>query len=185
VDTRGRSSTYYAKPLGADISRNVGSYLLDNVIPIVNGGIAIDRRVFSTLQFPEAIGLWEDRVFHAQLLALFRGVALAEPILTVYRHADSLSHNLNFMRKDGLKTVDLIFNPAVLPMDLLFLRAEYTGKIQLELFQMCYARGLYREGCAAFRAALGSSPRRAINFKALRRYLKMNLLLSLQLASGR
>ena len=181
VDTRGRPSTFYPKPLSQEVRRNVASYLLDRVIPIVNGGIIIHRRVFSTLEFPEAIRLWEDRVFHARLLALFRGVTLAEPILTMYRHSDSLSHNLNFMKTDGVKTVDLIFDPAVLPMDLMDLRAEYSGKIQLELFQMYYAKGLYEEACTAFRAALRSSPKRAMKVKALRRYFKINLLRFLRL----
>lgn len=180
VDTRGRPSAFYPKPLSRNNHRNVASYLLDRVIPIVNGGIIIHRRVFSTLEFPETVRLWEDRVFHAHLLALFRGVSLAEPILTMYRHSDSLSHNLNFMKTDGVKTIDLIFDPAVLPMDLMELRAEYAGKIQLELFQMYYARGRYEEACAAFRAAWRSSPKRAMRVKVLRRYLKMNLLRYLQ-----
>jgi glycosyltransferase involved in cell wall biosynthesis len=184
VDTRGRFTTYHAKPLASDKRLNFCSYLLDRVIPVVNGSVTIHRRVFSTLEFPESIRLWEDRVFYARLFALFRGVSTADPLLTVYRHRDSLSHNVNFVIEDAPKTVDLIFDPAVLPTDLMSLREEYIGKIELELFQMCYSRDLYREACNAFRNAYRSTPRRVMSLKVLRRYFKMKLRRSRQLASG-
>jgi len=181
VDTRGNSSTYRAKRLARDNKQNFSSFLLDNLIPVVNGSVTIHRRVFSRLEFPESIRLWEDRVFHAQLLALFDGVAISDPTLMVYRHRDSLSHNADFVLEDGPKTVDLIFDPTVLPADVLSLRAEYVGKIQVEMFQMCYSRGLYQEALKALHNALRSSPRRVMNIKLLRRYFKIRLLRSLHL----
>jgi hypothetical protein len=146
---------------------------LDRVIPIVPGSITIHRRVFSKLQFPESIRLWEDRVFYARMLALFHGVAIADPLLTVYRHRDSLSHQVDWMMEDGRKTVDMIFDPAVFPPDLMKRRAQYVGKIEMELFQMCYGRGLYPEALNAFRNALRAAPTRVASLKVLRRYLKM------------
>ena len=184
VDTRGRSSTYRAKPLASDKRRNFCAYLLSRVIPVVPGSVTIHRRVFSHLEFPESVRLWEDRVFYARLFALFSGVAIAEPLLTVYRHRDSLSHKLDWALEDAPKTVDLIFDPAVLPTDLMSLREEYVGKIELELFQMCYSRGLYREACNAFRNAFRSTPRRVMSLKVLRRYFKMKLQRSRQLPCG-
>jgi glycosyltransferase involved in cell wall biosynthesis len=173
VDSRGRRSTYYAKPLFSENGRNVYSYLLDRVIPVVPGSVTIHRRVFSRLQFPESIRLWEDRVFYARMLALFHGVSIADPIVTVYRHGDSLSHKLDWMLEDGRKTVDLIFDPDVFSPELMRMRGQYIGKIELELFQMCYGRGLYPEALKAFRNALRAAPMRVANFKILRRFLKV------------
>jgi glycosyltransferase involved in cell wall biosynthesis len=185
VDTRGRSSTYRAKPLAADKRRNFCSYLLSRVIPVVPGSVTIHRRVFSNLEFPESIRLWEDRVFYARLFALFSGVAIADPLLTVYRHRDSLSHKLDWVLEDAPKTVDLIFDPALLPPELMSIRSQYIGKIELEVFQMCYGRGLYPEALNAFRHAFRSTPMRVMSLKVLRRYFKMKLLGSRQLASSR
>jgi glycosyltransferase involved in cell wall biosynthesis len=180
VDTRGRASAYRAQRPALDRKQNFSSFLLDSLIPVVNGSALIHRRVFSRLQFPESVRLWEDRVFHAQLLALFDGTAVAEPTLTMYRHRDSLSHNADVVLEDGVKTVDLIFDPAVLPPDFFSLRAAYAGKIHLEMFQMCYSRRRYDEALGAFAEAFRSSPRRAMNVKHLRRYLKIGLVRSLR-----
>jgi glycosyltransferase involved in cell wall biosynthesis len=177
VTSKGLIKTISTKPLSASCNDNVISLFRSRPISIVNGNNVVHRRVFDRLSFPETVRLWEDRVFYAQLFACYSGKAIADPVVTVYSHHGSLSHNVDLVRRDGPKTVDLLFDPAVLPSSLMPFRAEYEAVVQGILFDTLYASGLYQEAVDAFHKMMQVSSIRALPPQRIRRYLKMKLAL--------
>lgn len=177
VSSKGLIKTIGTKPLSPLRHENFLSLFRSRPIRIVNGNNVVHRRVFDRLSFPETVRLWEDRVFYAQLFALYSGKSVAEPVVTIYRHRDSLSHNVALVRQDGPKTIDLLFDPAVLPPSLMPFRAVYTSAVQRILFDTLYASGMYREAVEAFHGLMQVSPVRALMPQSIRRYLKMRITL--------
>jgi|CXWL01.1.fsa_nt_gi glycosyltransferase involved in cell wall biosynthesis len=173
VSSDGRIKEIHAKPLSSRRDKNFASFLRSKPVTIVNGNSVIHRRVFERLKFPESVRLWEDRVFYAQLLAWYSGTSIDDPVITIYRHASSLSHNVNLVRRDGPKTVDLLFDPAVLPPNLMLFRSEYEGVTHRMLFDALYVSGRYQEAIGEFFEMMRVSPKRALTFQSIRRFLQM------------
>ena len=177
VSSNGRVKDVPANPLCSMRSKNFLSFLRSIPIAVVNGSNIVHRRIFERLRFPESVRLWEDRVFYGQLFALYSGSSIADPVVTIYRHDDSLSHNVNLIKRDGHKTVDLLFDPAVLPSDLMSFRSEYEAVTQRMLFDILYDSGLYQEAVEVFGKMIRVSPKQALTVRHVRRYLKMRLAL--------
>ena len=175
VQSKGKVTRRNVQRLSTDGRENMRTYFRESFTTICNGSVLIHRRIFDRIVFPESARLWEDQVFHSHLLALFQGHLLGYPVVTIYRHDDSLSHNVHMVRQEGPKTVKLLFDPNILPMDLMSLEKEYVARIQLAVFQRCYSRGMYKEAGQAYREAFLASPLHALRPKALRRYLKTRL----------
>ena len=177
VSSNGRVKEIASEPLSALRDKNFVSFLRLIPLPIVNGSNIVHRRIFERLSFPESVRLWEDRVFYAQLLALYSGSSIADPVVTIYRHDDSLSHNVDLIKRDGCKTVDLLFDPAVLPPHLMSFRSEYEAVTQRLLFDVLYSSGMYQEAVEVFGKMMRESPKQAFTVRYVRRYLKMRLAL--------
>ncbi len=177
VSSKGYGREIQASSLSSRRNENFMTLLRSSPVAVVNGSNVVNRRVFERLRFPETVRLWEDRVFYAQLFALYSGVSIIDPVVTVYRHADSLSHNVDLVRQDGPKTIDLLFNPMVLPPEFMSFRAEYMAITQRILFDALYVSGMYQEARVAFREMMRLSPRHALTLRSIRRFLKMTVAL--------
>lgn len=173
VSSKGSEKKIKAFPLSTQKEVNFVSSLRS--VGAVNGSNIIHRRVFERLRFPESVRLWEDRVFYPQLFAMYSGISIADFVVTVYRHVDSLSHNVALVRQDGPKTVDLLFDPTVLPPHLMSYRLEYVALTKHLLFDALYVSGMYREAREAFREMLRLSPKHAFTLRSIKRYVKMRL----------
>lgn len=164
-----------AKQLSSSREENFRRLLRGKLSKISIGCFIVHRRVFAHIQFPEETRIGEDFVFRGHLLALFNGVSFPDPVVRIWRHPDSLGHSPDLTKRDRLKTVDLLFNPALLPTVLLSMRDEVLSLTYLAMFTFYYRRGEYSEARPLYHQAIRSYPRHILKWKHLRKYLRMCL----------
>jgi glycosyltransferase involved in cell wall biosynthesis len=129
VNLDGKIEQHAAKPLSSEKEQNFLLYMQSGPGMINVGTMLIRRTVFDRIQWPESTYIWADLVFNSHLLALFNGASFAEPIITIYKHENSLQDNIALIGRDRLKTVNLLFNPAILPAELMSMRGEYLALV--------------------------------------------------------
>jgi glycosyltransferase involved in cell wall biosynthesis len=175
VTADGRRRRRSIKALSGDKNRNFKRYLRGELGRLCIQSLVVHRRVFDRIRFPEAIRHGEDDVYTAHLLALYDGTSFPEPVVTMYRHPDSLSHDANVVRQDRPKAVELLFDPAILPATLMPLRHEVFSLACLAMFLFFYRRGDYEEARRLYHEAIRIYPRHVLKVKHLRKYLYMVL----------
>jgi glycosyltransferase involved in cell wall biosynthesis len=176
VSTKGRVTELSRKPLSQVREDNFVAYMRGEPM-VVNGSAIIHRRVFEDLKFPETVRQCEDRVFYAQLFALYSGHSIEDSIVTIHRHPDSLAHDVDLAERDAPKTVDLVFDPLVLPNELWSYRSEYRALVHRALFEKCYECGRYQHAVVHFHEAARAFPTHIFSARHIRRYLKARLAL--------
>ena len=175
VGVDGRAKQRPAMRLLGSREANFACYLRNDLNIICCGCVVVHRRVFDRLRFPGSDMMWEDIIFWAHLLALYDGVSFPESVVAVHRHADSLSHNVERVRREYRKTLDALFNPAVLPADLMGMRQEFLSLTYLEYFSFMYKRGYDAEAVATYCQAIRVFPRHLLKLRPLRRYLSLKV----------
>jgi glycosyltransferase involved in cell wall biosynthesis len=176
VTPDGRTKRCPAQTLSLENDRNFVRYLRHELGPITMGSGIVCREVFERVQFPEDSRMTEDIVFKAQLLALYTCVSFSEPVVTIYEHADSQSRNVELVRRESLKAVDLLFNPKILPAALMPLRNEFLSIVYLYLFLFFYRRRRYQEAKPLYWRAICACPGnlfKARHLTILRKYLRI------------
>jgi glycosyltransferase involved in cell wall biosynthesis len=171
----GKTKLKKSLEITANRQDNFCRYLRGDLNNLPSGSVIVARTVFDRLQFPGNDMMWEDIVFYAHLLALHDGMSIPDPLVTIYRHAASLGHNVDRVRRDYRKPLNLLFDPAILPAHLMSMRDEFASITSLHLFTFFYKRGLYEEAKASFHDAMRIFPRHLLKWRHLRRYLTIVL----------
>ncbi|MCK6452760.1 MAG: glycosyltransferase [Alphaproteobacteria bacterium] len=156
-------------PLTGDRARDLADFLLRRRPAIGQGCAVYARRVFDRLAWPEDIRAGEDRILHAQVLALFDCRAFAEPVAELRANrARSLGRGVERWR-DILASVDRIFDPALMPPDLMALKPEYEAYVHLSLCRLFQRAGEAARALPHYRRALSLAPRQALAPRQLAR----------------
>jgi glycosyltransferase involved in cell wall biosynthesis len=171
----GKTKSKESLEITADRQDNFLRYLRGDLNVLPSGSVVVARTVFDRLRFPGNDMMWEDIVFYAHLLALHDGVSISEPLVTIHRHAASLGHNVDRVRRDHHKPLNLLFDPMILPGHLMSMRDEFASITSLHLFTFFYKRGLYEEAKASFHHAMRMFPRHLLKWRHFRRYLTIVL----------
>lgn len=139
----GKRSLQGVRPLPATARQRVRGYLLDKTVSISNGACAMHRDVFAPGKYPEHLRNVEDIPVFAQVLARFPCSALDQPLALIYKHADSMRHDLVQSLAAGTGMVDEVFSHERLPEELHDLRQAFLVQRCLSLFRDCYVGGEY------------------------------------------
>jgi hypothetical protein len=102
-------------------------------------------------------------------------VSVDKPVVKIHGHDGSLSKTHEYTVQNGLALVDAIFNPDILPPELLRYRDWYFVRRSLSLFRRCYKLGYYEDAERYYYAALKKSPLALFRWGYLRKYLRMKL----------
>lgn len=173
VDANGKTRTVLFKNslITSDGFTHFKNYLFKK-IPLSNGAALIRKTVFNTLRYPEQLRNSEDIVFFAQLLALYRCAFLNEPLIAVYKHADSLRRHASYAKDVNIRLVDALFDAKILPAKLLHLRRRYCAQRYLSLFRTLYLAGDYRNARRFYHQAVKTQLSCLLEWPYLRKYLK-------------
>ncbi|WP_213940063.1 glycosyltransferase family A protein [Pseudomonas sp. dw_612] len=139
----GKRSLQTVKPLPATARQRVRGYLLDKTVSISNGACAMHRDVFAPGNYPEHLRNVEDIPVFAQVLARFPCSVLDQPLALIYKHADSMRHDLTQSLAAGTGMVCEVFSYARMPEELHDLRQAFFVQRCLSLFRDCYVGGEY------------------------------------------
>ncbi|MEO8645478.1 glycosyltransferase family A protein [Pseudomonas sp.] len=139
----GKRSLQAVKPLPATARQRVRGYLLDKTVSISNGACAMHRDVFAPGNYPEHLRNVEDIPVFAQVLARFPCSVLDQPLALIYKHADSMRHDLTQSLAAGTGMVGEVFSFERMPEELHDLRQAFLVQRSLSLFRDCYVGGEY------------------------------------------
>lgn len=151
----------------------VRGYLLDKTLRLSNGACAMDREVFALGAYPERFRNAEDIPVFAQVLASYRCSVLSAPLARVYKHDDSLRHNLDYGLQIGDQLVAEVFDTGRLPESLRVLRQAFLAQRYLSLFRTSVAVGKRKAGLEFYWLALKSDWRAVFRFSYTRKALKL------------
>jgi glycosyltransferase involved in cell wall biosynthesis len=171
VHPDGRIRNHPAKEPSLDRRRNFCGYIRKK-FGISNGATIMARRVFERVQYPELVRSSEDIPVFAQVLALYDCAALAEPVLEVHKHDDSLRHNLPLILKAGTGIVDILFDPAILPAEFMGYRREFEARQHLSLFRSLYLARRYPQARQEYLDGLRLCPSLLFDLSHLRKFLR-------------
>jgi glycosyltransferase involved in cell wall biosynthesis len=172
----GRRVQHAVKPLPATPRQRVRGYLLDKTVSLSNGACAMHCEVFAPGNYPEHLRNVEDIPVFAQVLARFPCSVLDQPLALIYKHGDSMRHDLKQSLAAGVGMVDEVFSSVRMPQELQDLRQAFLAQRCLSLFRDCYSAGDYVNAKAfyarAVRADLRSLTRWSYTRKAIRLLFK-------------
>jgi glycosyltransferase involved in cell wall biosynthesis len=168
----GEVNKHLAKPLSRDPHTNFRRFLRKKLGGISHGATLIRKTVFEHFKYPEGIHRNEDIVLYGHLLATSRCLAFPDPVVTIYKHADSLRNNIQTILTTDIRVVDALFNPEILPDKMMRMRSEFLSRYYLTQFRVLHKAGYYREARAFYRLSVGIFPGSLLRLSNLWKYLR-------------
>jgi glycosyltransferase involved in cell wall biosynthesis len=139
-------------------------------------GAALFRRdVFATLRFPEELRYAEDFTLFAWCLALKRVISVPVMAVTKHRHEASISHDWERMNREAEHGIKRLFDPAILPAELMRFYGGLAAYRHLDLFNLFWSARAYGPAVDAFHRALRHESRVVLSYRNLSRYLRARL----------
>ncbi|MGD8217370.1 glycosyltransferase family 2 protein [Pseudomonas thivervalensis] len=169
----GRRVQHDVKPLPATPRERVRGYLLDKTVTLSNGACAMHREVFGPGNYPEHLRNVEDIPVFAQVLARFPCTVLEQPLALIYKHGDSMRHDLRQSLAAGVGMVDEVFSPARMPQQLQDLRQAFMAQRCLSLFRDCYSAGDYVNAKAFYAQAVRTDFRSITRWSYTRKAIRL------------
>jgi glycosyltransferase involved in cell wall biosynthesis len=169
----GRRVQHAVKPLPATPRERVRGYLLDKTVTLSNGACAMHREVFGPGNYPEHLRNVEDIPVFAQVLACFPCTVLDQPLALIYKHGDSMRHDLRQSLAAGVGMVDEVFSPARMPQSLQDLRKAFMAQRCLSLFRDCYSAGDYANARVFYAQAVRTDIRSITRWSYTRKAIRL------------
>lgn len=142
-------------------------------LPLSNGAVAMQRKVFSLIRYNPELRQTEDIPVFAHCLANFKAAAADAPTTRIYKHSGSMRHDVETALKLGMSLVDQVFDESKLPAGLMRHRARYQARRALSVFRLAYRAGNYKAASGYFRLAYRANKREALRQpKYLLRYIR-------------
>jgi glycosyltransferase involved in cell wall biosynthesis len=162
-----------SKPQPALRSRmeNFRDYL-DRKLGISHGAIVFRRDNFSVLRYPEGITNGEDIVLFAQTLAMFPCATFPQATVEIHAHAGRMRDNIAAILQTGLKTVQALFQPGLLPEEAMRYRDLFAARRHLSLARSLVKAGRYVDARTCYRQAFRADWKRTLTFTNLGRFLR-------------
>ena len=169
----GRRSLHIPKPLPSTPVERVRGYLIDKSVALSNGACAMHREVFGPGLYPEHLRNAEDIPVFAQVLAQFPCTVLDAPLAIIYKHADSMRHDLRQSLASGTRVVDEVFAAERMPVQLQTLRQPFLAQRCLSLFRDCYGAGDHVNAKAFYAQAIRADWRSLARWSYTRKAIRL------------
>lgn len=141
VDSNGQQTFNQPSFIPEQRLERVKQYLLDKELTLSNGSVAMHRDIFDHYLYPEKFRSSEDLSMFAYALANYPVARVDGAISFVYKHSDSLRHNVSLAKSIGLQIVDEIFDIKRLPGEFQTLKEGFAIQRLLSLSRTCYLSG--------------------------------------------
>ena len=164
ADADGSERYRGVKALPTDPEARLAGYLLKKTITPSNGATAMHRSIFQRCLYPEQFRNSEDIPVFAYALCNFESAALDKPINRIYKHSDSLRHNINYAFDIGVDLVEEVFRKDYIPMRFQHYKRIYASQRCLSLFRTLYLGGRKADALRFYRKAL------SYNWKAVMKW---------------
>ncbi|MDY6942976.1 MAG: glycosyltransferase family 2 protein [Pseudomonadota bacterium] len=172
VSLDGDRKAYCPEPVAADPMRNFLNYIRGRGVTPTHGAVAIRRKVFDQLHYPESIRNNEDVVLFAQILATRVVASLPDPILLKYKRVGSLRYDQAAVAEASQRAAQLLFDANILPPAFIRHQAEFQSSRHLARFRTLYRDKRFAEARAQYHQAIKIYPRHLFRMNALAKYLR-------------
>lgn len=169
----GRESLHLPADIPADALARVRGYLLDKTLTVSNGACAMHREVFDFGRYPEAFRNAEDIPVFAQVFSRFACTALKAPMARIYKHSDSLRHNVQYDLQIGERLVGEVFDTGRLPDAMQVLKQAFTAQRYLSLFRNFLLAGDRQKARQFYRQALAADWRAIMRWSYTRKAVRL------------
>jgi glycosyltransferase involved in cell wall biosynthesis len=161
-----------APPFASEPRQNFIAFLEKRLGSFSHGAVVVRRRVFERTRYPEELRNNEDLVFHAQVLALFRAHSLPAPLVRIHSRPDSLRHDWGAVDPTGRAVTDRLFDPALLPPELMAHREDFRTGRRLSLFRTLCNAQRKRDARALYHDIIREHPSALLRWDYLKKYLR-------------
>lgn len=148
------------------------AHYLNKKLTISNGACAMHKSLFSSVRYDPALRHTEDLPVFAHILANYPVASFAQPVAVIYKHADSMRHDVDAALQIGLSLEAHIFDNNGLPEWAAALRKPYRARRLTSLLKICARAGRHGDVRALYQALLCTAPLQALKPRYLRRYLR-------------
>jgi len=157
--------------LANDKNSNVLAYW-DKKLTLSHGAFAVKKELFKEISYPENLRSSEDIPVFVHLFALADAMLIDCPFVQVNKHANSLRRQISENDKALTELVEEVFNPNILPAELMQYKKKYAVKRALSLSRSHFNIGNYQQTRFWFHQAVKLDLRVLFKGTYLRKYLK-------------
>jgi glycosyltransferase involved in cell wall biosynthesis len=136
------------------------------------GAVMIRSALAKQFRFPVDLANGEDVAYFTKVFFSAKGYFLVKPLVVNVRHADSLRHDVEEIKRQGSALVDTIFNDPYYKGALDYLRVAFTSNRHLELFRRLYRSGEKALARRHYLRAVAVRPTSLFNIDYLVKFLK-------------
>ena len=157
----------------SDIPKNAGralsAFLRKKIPGLKHGAFVIPRIAYSKIRHPENIRNNTDIVFIGQALTIFPAINIHATVLKSHEHSQRTRNQLDRILDTGMQPVETLFDPAIVPAELMFLKKLYLAQRWRSIARLLYLHGRYAEARGAYSSAFKASPFVMLEWGSLRR----------------
>jgi glycosyltransferase involved in cell wall biosynthesis len=167
----GKQKTLSRKPVSAIKLSNFIAYL-DKTLPMMHGAFVVKRAIIQRYPYPD-LSHAEDIPVFAWLIGNTNPQVIEDVLVKIHKHANSRRHNSSAAIEAGMQLVDTLFDSKYLSSEYLAYKDWYKAYRMSSLFRTCYAANDYQQARKLYTALFKLSPRRALRWKTLRKFIRM------------
>ncbi|WP_193072185.1 glycosyltransferase family 2 protein [Pseudomonas sp. FME51] len=169
----GREDEHLPDPLPPDAYTRVRNYLIERTLGVSNGACAMRKDIFSHGRYPERFRSAEDIPVFAQVFAHGVCTNLDHLLTRIYKHDDSMRHDLKAGLKVGDQLVGEIFDGGRLPAEMNEMRKLFAAQRYLSLFRTALAAGEDEKAKELYKQALSADWRAIFRTSYTRKALRL------------
>lgn len=173
VKENGKESLHLPGSIPSDPKARVRGYLLDKTLAVSNGACVMRKDVFDLGRYPEDFRNAEDIPVFASIFANFNCVVVKLPMARIYKHSDSLRHNLNYDLQVGERLVDEVFDKSRIPESMQDLKKEFLAQRYLSLFRNFLLSGDKENAKRFYCSAVKTDRRALLRFSYARKAIRL------------
>lgn len=167
----GREKYHRPSRVPEDLELRVVDYLLNKRINISHGCAVFRTAAVRANPYPEHLRQAEDIAVFAHMLLQPKVVVLDAPLARIYKHPDSLRNDVSLTIANSSQVADSVFRD--MPEFIQAYRKQYEARRALSAFRSCYRASRRKEALAYYNSALRLSPRQALRWDYLSKWLRL------------
>ena len=157
---------------GDTISESLSEELLMKRIPFATCAVLVRTSRARKFEFPVGLTNGEDLAYFSKIFFRTRGRFLSKPTAVTWTHADSLRHNIAYLKEQRTGLVEAIFDDPYFEGRLDHMRKAFSANRCFELFRRFHRSGDTGLARKYYKQAISTQPSRLLKVDYLIKFLR-------------
>jgi glycosyltransferase involved in cell wall biosynthesis len=175
IFTNGKRKSHTPADLPEQPLAKLQAYLIDKKLSLSNGACLMHKSIFNQHNYPEHFRNSEDIPIFAYALVNFKCSIIKAPLANIYKHDDSLRHNVTYTENVGLQLVEEVFNKNRITAELQVLKKPFLVQRLLSLSRVCHENNRHLQCKQFFVKALKNDWRVVLKWSYFKKFMKSYL----------